>query len=110
MIIERSMHEEWLSNTYLVADELGSDAVMVDAGGPVAPLLDIAARMSCKLTHVLLPHHHHDHVAELQQVLERHPDVDVLIHPLERQLVEGTTGTMEPGQPVLSGALEIEPI
>ena len=33
------MDENWLSNTYLVADELGSDAVMIDAGGPVEPLL-----------------------------------------------------------------------
>ena len=39
MIVERSMSEGWLSNTYLVADEQGSDAVLIDAGGPVAPLL-----------------------------------------------------------------------
>ena len=34
MIIERSMNDDFLSNTYLVADELGSHAVMIDAGGP----------------------------------------------------------------------------
>ena len=45
MIIERSMDDSWLSNTYLVADEQGSDAVMIDAGGPVAPLLDVLDRM-----------------------------------------------------------------
>jgi hydroxyacylglutathione hydrolase len=110
VIIERSMHEGWVSNTYLVADELGSHAVMIDAGGPVAPLLDVLARMRYELTHVLLTHHHHDHVAELGQVLERHPDVPVLIHPLERELVDGVTGTMQPGEPIISGALEIEPI
>src|SRR5438270_10337278 len=110
MIIERSMSEQWLSNTYLVADELGSHAVLIDAGGPVAPLLDVLQRMRFQLTHVLLTHHHHDHAAELEGVLERHPDAEVLIHPLERELVPGATGTMEPAQPVLSGALEIEPI
>src|ERR1035437_2477023 len=40
MIVERSMSDQWLSNTYVVADELGGHAVMIDAGGPVAPLLE----------------------------------------------------------------------
>ena len=38
------MHDQWLSNTYVVADEQGSQAVMIDAGGPVAPLLECATR------------------------------------------------------------------
>jgi hydroxyacylglutathione hydrolase len=110
MIIERSMSEDWLSNTYLVADELGSHAVLIDAGGPVAPLLNVLERMRFELTHVLLTHHHHDHVAELSRVLERHPGTPVLIHPLERDLVGAATGTMEPGAVIHSGALEIEPL
>ncbi len=110
MIIERSMNEQFVSNTYLVADELGAHAVMIDAGGPVRPLLDVLERMRFSLTHVLLTHHHHDHVAELEQVLERHPGTPVLIHPLEREQVPGATGTLEPGQTITSGALEIEPI
>src|SRR4030081_334699 len=110
MIVERSMHDQWLSNTYLVADEQGSDAVLIDAGGPVAPLLDVIARMRYRLTHVLLTHHHHDHVAELDQVLERHPGTPVLIHELERDLVSGATATMKPGEAIHSGALEIMPV
>src|SRR5437588_6374578 len=104
------MNEDWLSNTYLVADELGSHAVMIDAGGPVAPLLDVLARMRFQLTHVLLTHHHHDHVAELDKVLERQPGAPVLIHRLEQELVAGATGTMEPGEPITCGALEIQPL
>jgi glyoxylase-like metal-dependent hydrolase (beta-lactamase superfamily II) len=113
MIVERSMHDQWLSNTYVVADELGGHAVMIDAGGPVAPLLSFLARGPFELTHILLTHHHHDHVAELDQVLERHPDTPVLIHPLERELVAGATDHMQPGgagTPIRSGALEIEPL
>ena len=110
MIIERSMSDDWLSNTYLVADELGSHAVMIDAGGPVEPLLRVLERMRFQLTHVLLTHHHHDHVAELQQVRDRWPDAPVLIHPAERDAVPGATGTMAPGEAITSGALEIEPI
>jgi hydroxyacylglutathione hydrolase len=110
VIIERSMSEGFLSNTYLVADELGQHAVMIDAGGPVEPLLDVLDRMRFSLTHILLTHHHHDHVAELDKVLEKHPGTPVLIHPLEREQVQGATGTLEPGETILSGALEIEPI
>jgi hydroxyacylglutathione hydrolase len=110
VIIERSMNEDFLSNTYLVADELGAHAVMIDAGGPVAPLLEVLERMRFQLTHLLLTHHHADHVSELDLVTQRHPDVQVLIHPLERDQVAGTTGTLEPGQIITSGALEIEPI
>jgi glyoxylase-like metal-dependent hydrolase (beta-lactamase superfamily II) len=110
VIIERSMSEGWLSNTYLVADELGSQAVMIDAGGPVEPLLDVLSRMRLDLTHVLLTHHHHDHVVELDTVRERYPGAEVLIHPAEQELVAGTSGTMEPGQTIFCGALEIQPL
>ena len=73
------MNEEWLSNTYLVADELGSQAAMIDAGGPVDPLLEVLRRMRFELTHVLLTHHHHDHIAALDQVRQAHPGAQVLI-------------------------------
>lgn len=104
------MNDDFLSNTYLVADELGAHAVMIDAGGPVAPLLEVLERMRFTLTHVLLTHHHHDHISELGQVRERYPDAQVLIHELERAEVDGVTGTMSPGAVISSGALEIEPI
>jgi glyoxylase-like metal-dependent hydrolase (beta-lactamase superfamily II) len=110
MIIERSMSDGWLSNTYVVADELGGHAVMIDAGGPVAPLLDVIRRGQLTLTHVLLTHHHHDHVAELDGVLAEHPGTPVLIHALERDSVPGATGTMEPGVAIATGALTIEPL
>jgi glyoxylase-like metal-dependent hydrolase (beta-lactamase superfamily II) len=110
MIVERSMSEGWLSNTYVVADEIGGHAVMIDAGGPVAPLLEYLDRGQMQLTHVLLTHHHHDHVAELEAVVERHPGAPVLIHQLERDLVAGATGTMGPRQVIETGALRIEPI
>ena len=104
------MSDSWLSNTYVVADELGGHAVMVDAGGPVAPLVQYLRRGQLQLTHVLLTHHHHDHVAELEAVLDQYPGTPVLIHPLERELVPGATGTMEPGQAIETGALRIEPL
>jgi hydroxyacylglutathione hydrolase len=110
MIVERSMSDGWLSNTYIVGDEMGGSAVMVDAGGPVAPLLEFLKRGQLTLTHVLLTHHHHDHVAELDTVKSAFPDVPVLIHPLERDQVPGATDVMQPGQTIEIGALRIQTI
>src|SRR5436305_13891007 len=98
MIVERSMSDGWLSNTYVVGDELGGSAIMIDAGGPIDPLLQFLGRGQLTLTHVLLTHHHHDHVADLDAVTSAFPDAPVLIHPLERERVPGATAALEPGQ------------
>ncbi|MDE3132799.1 MAG: MBL fold metallo-hydrolase [Acidobacteriota bacterium] len=108
MIVERSMGSDWLSNTYLVADEQSSAAVMIDAGGPVAPLLELIAQRHYALSHVLLTHHHHDHVAELTRVIAAHPVAQVLIHPAERSLVPLAGGDLNPGERLTSGGLRIE--
>jgi hydroxyacylglutathione hydrolase len=102
------MSSEWLSNTYLVADEASGVAVMIDAGGPVQPLLEHLERERLRLSHVLLTHHHHDHVAELQRVIAAHPEAQVLIHPLERSLVPLAGGDLNPGETLEVGALQIE--
>ena len=47
-------------------------------------------------THVLLTHHHHDHVEELGKLPERWPDLAGARHPDER--VDGVTGEMGPGE------------
>jgi hydroxyacylglutathione hydrolase len=109
MVLERSMHPQFLSNTYLVGEE-GGAGFFVDAGGPVAPLIDAAERLAVTPTHVLLTHHHYDHVCELDQLTARWPDLEVLIHPDEEALVEGTTGTMAHGVAVHVGGLEVKPL
>jgi hydroxyacylglutathione hydrolase len=104
------MSTPWLSNTYLVMDEVAATAVMVDAGGPVEPLLELLARDRYRLSHVLLTHHHHDHVAELERVISAHPDAQILIHRLERDLVPAATGDLVPGRALGSGGLTIKPL
>ena len=106
MIVERSMNDSWLSNTYLVAAGPGSDAFLVDAGGPLEPLFQAADEHDLNVTHILLTHHHHDHVAELGAALERWPDATVLSHPEER--VPGTTGDLRPGDEVTIGDLTVK--
>jgi glyoxylase-like metal-dependent hydrolase (beta-lactamase superfamily II) len=108
MIIEHSQLENFLTNTYLVADREGGSAVLIDAGGPVDPLLARIDELGATLTHVLLTHHHYDHVVEIDKVVAAHPGAPVLIHPLERDLVSQATGDLEPGETIVSGDLSID--
>jgi hydroxyacylglutathione hydrolase len=71
LLIERSLHPDWLSNAYLVADEPGGTAVFVDSGAPLQPLLDVVERDDLTVTHVLTTHGDHDHVAGHSALLER---------------------------------------
>jgi hydroxyacylglutathione hydrolase len=105
MILERSMNDDYLSNTYLIGDERGGTGVLIDAGGPVAPLLQAIEDNDLTLSHVLLTHHHGDHVQELDQVLEAHPGVPVLAHPDEP--VMGVTETIVDGDRINAGDLVI---
>ncbi len=63
MIIHKTMSDSWLSNTYLVADRPGGRAVVIDTGGPMAPILARIESLGLELTHILCTHHHVDHVA-----------------------------------------------
>jgi hydroxyacylglutathione hydrolase len=104
VIIERSMNESWLSNTYLVADREGGSALVIDAGGPCAPLLAAAERLGVDVRTLLLTHHHHDHVAEA----DAWKDVEVLAHPIEAEQLEGVDRTIEPGETLSVGDLRVE--
>ena len=104
MIIERSMSDDWLSNTYLVADEEGGSAVVIDAGGPCAPLVEAAERLGLDVQKLLLTHHHQDHVAEASAW----EGVEVVAHPIEADLLDGVDRTIEPGDTLDVGGLHIE--
>jgi hydroxyacylglutathione hydrolase len=122
VIVERASNPQFVSNTYLVDDGQGGPAFFVDAGGPVAPLIAAAERRDLQPTHVLLTHHHFDHVCELEQLRARWPALKVLISPRERELWRGPDGgagesaadggadTIEAGQPLRFGALEVCPL
>ncbi|MEA2266758.1 MAG: hydroxyacylglutathione hydrolase [Solirubrobacteraceae bacterium] len=110
MIVERSMNARFLSNTYLVADREGGAGLVIDAGGPVKPLLAAAERLGVTPSHVLLTQHHHDHVSELPLLLGRWPEAVALIHPLERDEVAAATGTIEAGERLTIGELDVRPL
>jgi hydroxyacylglutathione hydrolase len=120
VIVETSMNEQFLSNTYLVADGSGGPAFFVDAGGPVVPLIDAADRLDVLPTHVLLTHHHYDHVCDVGVLRERWPEIEVLINPVERAMIEQQANGQAPdtaylhpieaGSTLRFGALEVRPL
>ena len=81
MLIERSMHPEWLSNAYLLADEPGGTAVFIDSGAPLEPLHEVVQREGLRVTHLLTTHSHHDHVAGDDELVERY-GVEVVKGPV----------------------------
>jgi hydroxyacylglutathione hydrolase len=109
MILERSMHPEWLSNSYLVADEPGGHGVLIDSGAPTEPLLEAIERHGVTVEQLLLTHRHHDHVAENATYKER-LGVEILAHPLEAEELPEVNRRLEPGEKLTIGGLEIEPI
>jgi glyoxylase-like metal-dependent hydrolase (beta-lactamase superfamily II) len=87
MIVERSLHPQFLSNTYVVAAADGGDALFIDAGGPMQPLFEAVEQRGLTPSVVLLTHHHFDHVSELDAIRQRWPDVAVYADP--REEIEG---------------------
>ena len=109
MILERTEHPEWLSNAYLVADREGGHGVLVDSNGINQPLIDAVERLGITVTHVLVTHSHHDHVVTCEDDARRF-DVHVLAHPLARAHGVHVDETIEDGDVVRSGDLEIRAI
>jgi hydroxyacylglutathione hydrolase len=62
VLVERSLHPDYLSNAYLVADEEGGAALYVDSGAPLEPLRAAAERWRVEPQLVLRTHSHADHI------------------------------------------------
>jgi hydroxyacylglutathione hydrolase len=82
MLVERSMHPDWLSNAYVVADREGGTAVFVDAGADPAPLVAALERWGATPAAILRTHAHGDHVAWEDELRARF-DLPVVAEPGE---------------------------
>jgi hydroxyacylglutathione hydrolase len=106
-IIEKSMQDDWLSNAYVVGDEPGGTAVVIDSGGPAGPLLEVIERENLTVTHLLLTHHHADHVAE-NHVYKEKFGAKILAQPLEAERLLDVDRTIDAGDLILeTGNLKI---
>jgi hydroxyacylglutathione hydrolase len=109
MILQRVEEQTmWLSNAYLIVDAPGGKGVLVDSNEVTEPLVERVDREGTEITHLLLTHHHHDHVVGAEKLAERY-GVPVLAHPLAADLLDGkVTETMDDGDVIESGDLRIE--
>jgi hydroxyacylglutathione hydrolase len=82
MLVERSLHPSWLSNAYLLAAGEGGQAVFVDSGAPLEPLVAAVESHRLTPTHLLLTHGHADHVAGNDELVERY-GVEITAGPVE---------------------------
>ncbi len=108
MILQRTEHPDWLTNAYLLADSGDRHGVLIDANAVLDPLLEWVHSEEITVTHILLTHHHMDHVAELERYRERF-DVPIVAHAdtaavLGDGVVDETVGD---GAVIRSGSLEI---
>jgi glyoxylase-like metal-dependent hydrolase (beta-lactamase superfamily II) len=102
VIVARSVDARWLSNAWLVAARPDGPAVVVDAGAPPAPLLAAAKAHRLAITHVVLTHHHGDHVGERAAFAP----APCLMHALDAEHVPGVV-TAEDGATLAVGALRL---
>jgi len=107
VIIERSMNDDYLSNAYLVADEAGGHGVLIDSGGPPEPLLEAIKENELTVEHLLLTHHHGDHVLN-NGVFAKELGVELIAHPLEAELIDGDVRATKRGEVLEVGGLKIE--
>jgi hydroxyacylglutathione hydrolase len=82
MVIERSMHPDWLSNAYAVADREGGTALFVDSGADVAPLIAAVEQWGATPAAILRTHDHHDHITHEHELRARY-SIDVVAEPGE---------------------------
>ena len=79
MLVEKTMHPEWLSNAFLIAVEDGP-AVFVDSGADVAPLVDAVERWRSTPVALLRTHAHGDHVEHEEELAQRY-SIPVVAEP-----------------------------
>jgi glyoxylase-like metal-dependent hydrolase (beta-lactamase superfamily II) len=108
LILQRAENAQFLSNAYLICDGPGGKGVLVDSNEATDPLLERVEREGIEVTHILLTHHHYDHVVGLQEIRERAGNPPVLAHELVRDLIaDEVDETIAEGSTVESGDLRL---
>jgi hydroxyacylglutathione hydrolase len=107
VIIERSMNDKFLSNAYLVGDEPGGRGILIDSGAPPEPLLAAIEKHGLTVEHLLLTHHHGDHV-EHNALFKDRLGVEILAHPIEAELLDDVDREIQKGETLEIGGLRIK--
>jgi glyoxylase-like metal-dependent hydrolase (beta-lactamase superfamily II) len=106
VIVERALHPSYLSNTYLVADRPRGRAVVIDAGGPLEPILGPIEELGLRVDRVLCTHHHADHVAHVADLRSRF-DCPVCAHAADARWMERVDVELADGDEFHVGELAV---
>ncbi|HXV77947.1 MAG TPA: MBL fold metallo-hydrolase [Candidatus Polarisedimenticolaceae bacterium] len=106
MIIHKTMSDGWLSNTWLVGDEPGGHAVLIDTGGPMDPIVRAIEQHRLTVTHVLCTHHHIDHVQH-NSAYKRRLGCPICGHHSESELFGGLDLALDDGDELVTGGLHL---
>ena len=79
---------QWQTNCFVLS--VGRSCWIVDAGFDPEPMLDAIATRGLRLEKLVLTHAHLDHIAGLNTVRRRHPNVPILIHADEQEFLTDT--------------------
>jgi hydroxyacylglutathione hydrolase len=80
VLIEKSMHPDWLSNSFVIADREGGTALFVDSGADLGPLVAAVERWGATPAAILRTHSHTDHVTHEHELRARY-DIEVVAEP-----------------------------
>ena len=58
------------SNCYILKDEVTNEAIVIDPGNDLEPVMTMLMAMSSKLKYIILTHCHGDHIAGANQLRE----------------------------------------
>ncbi|MEO1131234.1 MAG: hydroxyacylglutathione hydrolase [Cyanobacteria bacterium J06639_1] len=94
---------------FLLVDPRDRAAAAVDPGDAV-PVLQQLDALDAHLTHILITHHHPDHVGGIRNLLRRFPDAAVLASEVDRGRVPEQTVSLCDGDRVSFGGEEAEVI
>jgi hydroxyacylglutathione hydrolase len=111
VIVERTEHPQWLSNAYLVADEASGRGMLIDGNDQLGPLLERIERDRIRITHVLVTHPHHDHVAGLADARAGLGEPPLVAHAeTAAELDQEVAHRLADGDTVTAAGLEVEAI
>jgi hydroxyacylglutathione hydrolase len=95
MKIDRLVLGEFETNCYVVrTDGSAADCLVVDTGMDVTGLLDFLRRNKLNPITLILTHGHIDHIAGVNALRSRFPDIKIYIHKLDADLLSDSVGNL----------------
>lgn len=104
MIISPHLVAEGLCNTYIIAEEVGRDAILVDPAGVDTQLIDIIESHRLNLTTVLVTHRHANHTAGLAKLMRIY---NPKIYAFSKSIQGFDTITLADGEEFLAAGIHV---